>query len=287
MSLEEFRQIKSRMISLLNEEDDSIDGDEIEKEYIELQKALLNHDLSDIPFEEWEGIQLLPDIVDKIDLSKTHANIDFNYFSFYGTANLYGCKIRSQGNIKEWRDSNYYDGLMFFLLSDASFDSSFIDKYKSRLLTIADFSNLSDELIDRIMNDDIYRIEINYHISGNNIPIKRAIELYRHSKEEYEAVNKIVMKYNSYGYDDKDYPIDSYGTFFEKVCSLDVSEVKDYCFRLLRKKVLTDSFAWPSTISPLLSACATSCERGFAGGAETGSGSLTVLLPTSRSPVMS
>ena len=240
ISLEEFRQIKSRMISLLNEEDDSIDGDEIEKEYIELQKALLNHDLSDIPFEEWEGIQLLPDIVDKIDLSKTRANIDLNYFSFYGTANLYGCKIRSQGNIKEWRDSNYYDGLMLYLLSDDSFDKSFIEKYNNNLLTIADFSNLSDEVIDRLLNDDIYRVEINYHVSGNSIPIKRAIELYKHSKEEYEAVNKIVFNYSSNGRINPNYSIDSFEIFFNKIRKLDVSEVKDYCFRMVRNKFLTD-----------------------------------------------
>ena len=82
MSLEEFYIIKKE----IQEKEDNKS-----KEY--LINILLNHDLSDIPFEAWEGFDF-GDTKD-LDFSKTKANIDFNYFKYSRLGNFRGCNIKN------------------------------------------------------------------------------------------------------------------------------------------------------------------------------------------------
>jgi len=105
MNLETFRIIKTEIINILDRfdaleksgEDYKPYQSEIEsktKRFFELQSQLLESDLSSIPFEEWKGLALI--VEDELDLSKTHANIDFSLlrYIYYDTINLDGCNIR-------------------------------------------------------------------------------------------------------------------------------------------------------------------------------------------------
>lgn len=106
MTLEEFRKIKSEFLQLYHDveeyyNDDSRDrtkDDEVSDKFLEdvelLQQKLLSRDLSDIPFEEWEGLYFISD--GKLDFSKTHANIDFSLLREveFETIDLSGCNVR-------------------------------------------------------------------------------------------------------------------------------------------------------------------------------------------------
>lgn len=104
LDLESFRSLKQEIIEISkidNEESSKIDKKDEEKlieRYKEIIKELSNHDLSDIPFEEWEGMMLVAvaDLDINIDFSKTKANLDFSKILFArndGKINFKGCNI--------------------------------------------------------------------------------------------------------------------------------------------------------------------------------------------------
>ena len=96
LSLEKFLEVKKVMldlISLAEENVSTVNGDELLSDYNSLQEKLLSCDLSDIPFEEWDGLYL---VVDNLDLSKTHANIDFSILKgvSFSSISVDGCNIK-------------------------------------------------------------------------------------------------------------------------------------------------------------------------------------------------
>lgn len=98
LTLEQFREIKNSMMNLqdLLEQNDwtnKIEVERLAREFSSLQDKLLSSDLSDIPFEEWQGLVLNKE---ELDLSKTHANIDFSLLDgiSYDTINIQGCNVK-------------------------------------------------------------------------------------------------------------------------------------------------------------------------------------------------
>ena len=109
MTIEEFRKIKQRMIDYLNKNARNQDEEELISGYYAIQEELLESDLSDIPFEEWKGVPLVGKNCEYLDLSKTHANIDFNLLEecAYERINLKGCNVR--GIDKIFYDEDTFD----------------------------------------------------------------------------------------------------------------------------------------------------------------------------------
>ena len=108
MSLEEFRRIKNHLLEILNMDGTNISKEDEEKyvkELFDLMKEITEHDLSDIPFEEWKGMILFSE--DRLDMSKTHANIDFALLQETGfeSIDLRGCNVRNLGSISYNEDS--------------------------------------------------------------------------------------------------------------------------------------------------------------------------------------
>ena len=64
LNIEQFRQIKNQLTQMIQEGEqayergEDIDEEEFIRQYTSLQNQLLNYDLSDIPFEEWQGMLL-------------------------------------------------------------------------------------------------------------------------------------------------------------------------------------------------------------------------------------
>lgn len=113
VSVEEFRQLKNSMIELAkrsielykNDPSNNTEANVVASDFYRLQETLLSSDLSDIPFEEWRGMYLLSDGL--LDLSKTHANIDFNMFEnvIFDSINLDGCNIKGLERIDYQEDT--------------------------------------------------------------------------------------------------------------------------------------------------------------------------------------
>ena len=128
MSLERFREIKNRtseLLDLINKIDDEeiiLTEDEeqtIQEEFEQLTDEIHTSDLSDIPFEEYEGFHDLD-----FNFEGTGANIDFNIMDSsirYATVRLKGCQVRNFDF-----DSQSYD--------DESFDEEFMRQHQERFL---------------------------------------------------------------------------------------------------------------------------------------------------------
>lgn len=127
LSLERFREIKRRcakIYDIINKfENDEIEvTDEewkkCEREIEQLIDEIHSSDLSDIPFEEYEGFYDLG-----FDFSGTGANIDFNIISKYGDeyVRVKGCNIRNFDF-----DTQSYD--------EESFDEEFMNQYPGKFI---------------------------------------------------------------------------------------------------------------------------------------------------------
>ena len=107
MTLERFREIKERLNWMFNlkEGDTELTEEELMKEFYSLQNELLSSDLSDIPFEEWEGISLANE--GPLDFSKTHANLDFSILNdlYFDSINLDGCNVRNLQELEIHEDT--------------------------------------------------------------------------------------------------------------------------------------------------------------------------------------
>lgn len=114
MSLEKFRQIKVQLAQLIKvfelkkADENYYDFIWINK-YLKTQNHLLQYDLSDIPFEEWKGIEIIFDDTNKVDFSKIRANLDFNLFKYYGNVNFKGCNVKNLERLKNNLNPNNFD----------------------------------------------------------------------------------------------------------------------------------------------------------------------------------
>lgn len=127
LSLERFREIKARVAEISdlatkieNEEIQMTEEDEkkVESEIEQLIDEIHSSDLSDIPFEEYEGFYDLG-----FDFSGTGANIDFNIIHEvgYGTVRLKGCNVRNFDF-----DNQKYD--------EESFDEEFASQHPDKFI---------------------------------------------------------------------------------------------------------------------------------------------------------
>ena len=208
MSLEEFRQIKAQLGGLikvfeLKKADENYDDSILINKYLKTQNYLLQYDLSDIPFEEWKGIEIISDDTNKADFSKTRANLDFNLFEYYGNVNFKGCNVKNLERLKNNLNPNNFDEETIIanstlFLSD-SFSDEFKEKYYSGNIRIVDLVSLSSQQLDEIKQKDLKsHMDYKEHTSllMKIFDIDKIIQLYLHSPKEYDAVNKIIYMHS-------------------------------------------------------------------------------------------
>ena len=250
MSLEEFRQIKAQLGQIINnfelkQDDENYDVSIWINKYLKTQNYLLQYDLSDIPFEEWKGIEIISDDNNKADFSKTKANLDFNLFEYSGNVNFKGCNVKNLEKLKNNLNPNNFDEETIIansalFLSD-SFSDEFKEKYYSGKIRISDLVSLSSQQLDEIKQKDL-KLHIDYkeHTSllMKIFDIDKIIELYLHSPEEYDAVNKIINMHSLYS-ESKD--LENFEKLLQKLQREDVSKLKSTCFDYARKKFLNSN----------------------------------------------
>ncbi len=127
LSLERFREIKGRVAEIFDlltkMENEEIqvtekDGEKLESEIYQLNDEIHSSDLSDIPFEAYEGFYNLG-----FDFSGTGANIDFNIIREIagGTVRLKGCNVRNF----DFENQKY---------DEESFDEEFMRQHPNRFI---------------------------------------------------------------------------------------------------------------------------------------------------------
>lgn len=228
LTLTEFREIKSSMLNLIELEEQSYSSenssqDEAErflKEYNTLQNRLLSSDLSDIPFEEWQGLYIFTD--GELDLSQTHANIDFSLLAGieYDSINLQGCNIRGIQALdydENTFDSEYMKAHPEYF-PDESIPAEVRQLFYGKKLAFSDL--IQYPALRKCVNE--HSFESAYSSPSRElveaIGFENAIRLF---DENPEFVNAITYEEerNSYSYDTFDFrsdkPFDKTGTYEE------------------------------------------------------------------------
>ncbi len=246
MSLEKFRQIKVQLAQLIKvfelkkADENYYDFIWINK-YLKTQNHLLQYDLSDIPFEEWKGIEIIFDDTNKVDFSKTRANLDTNLFEYYGNVNFKGCNVKNLERLIYDFTNNFDEETIIanstLFLSDY-FSDEFKEKYYSGKILIGDLVSLPSQQLDEIKQKDL-KLHMDYkeHTSllMKIFDINKIIQLYLYSPEEYDEVNKII---NMHSLDSESKDLEN---FLQKIQIEDVSKLKSICFDYARKKFLNSS----------------------------------------------
>jgi len=169
ITLEEFNKLKEEIQKKLEDIRESLDTEEYEKlsdeeqkrveeeaarDYAKVQNKLFQYDLSDIPFEAWEGLYLL--FMDEIDLSKSHPNLDFSIVELNSTVApiLKGCKIKRLDRISAPLEESKLDPETIkeypeLFLSDI-FPPELRTKYLNQTLEISDLKTLNIKQIQEL-----------------------------------------------------------------------------------------------------------------------------------------
>ena len=216
LSLNQFREIKQQFRDIIEQGEVSIDDDiiiddeeisqRLENQYFELQEKLLSYDLSDIPSEEWSGLELFAYNGHVVDFSNTNANIDFKSFKLpvdYESLqyfNFKGCNISNLEHLAQfWTlypenfDSVEIESHPNLFLSNL-FSQEFQRKFYDRNLFNDDIVNLNPEQIQELKQKDIIR---HFNLGANNLLVEtfgidKLVELYNYSPEIYQVVDSIL-----------------------------------------------------------------------------------------------
>ncbi len=260
LTIEQFREIKYQLLEVLRQteeyfdKNDDINSEEAEKEffkkYTDIEKNLLNYDLSDIPFEEWKNIEIISDDSYIADFSKTKANIDFELVEFYGPVNFKGCNIRNLSKISNKLDPKNFDDKTIqennHLFLSNLFSEEFKEKYYKNILNIEDIINLPFEQLEELKQKKVAN-----HFEFNNLNelmyetlgLDKLIDLYKYSKEVYELVNTLVRRISVFTYHgDLEHSM-SFNTFIEQIRNANIDEMKNVCYEYLKSNLLTSKYS--------------------------------------------
>lgn len=167
-------------------------------EYNKVKDVVFKYDLSDIPANSWFGFPLLADEDNIIDLSKTHANIDFSVRLYSPYINYKSCNITNFDRAKGVLNADYFDEDIVkahpesFILS--SLDKTFTDKMMNKSLTFDDYMSLSDETKKTLDNKNLID-----SFNASTISLVKAVgldkleEIYNNSKEDYDVIYQVSV----------------------------------------------------------------------------------------------
>ena len=235
LNLETFRDLKQETIEIIKKiEEADNKGEELSEEelerslgrYKEIIQTLSEHDLSDIDFEEWQGMFLAVAKELPLDLSKTKANLDFGMISYEGDRkyfpNFKGCTIKNFNfdeypyNDEMFDEAYRKENAEKFLSSNVPEEVS--KRFYEGKITLTDIKN-NPELVDKFGEEnidwylrDLYKLigkeelckldaefidEINYDwqkLLGTNSNLKTADEI---MPVLYENAREKILKYKN------------------------------------------------------------------------------------------
>ncbi len=267
MSLQQFRKTKEQMMNLVqkandeyekNKDNATYDNAAHEQELLEaysgLQDQLLSHDLSEIPFEEWKGLEIFSDEAHPANFSKTKANIDFALLKYYGNGNFKGCHVRNLDQIPNYVtvDPDSFDDETInqnpSLFLSTSFSKEFRDKYYHGALAIQDLANLSPSQIEELKNKRVNSFKGCSTYLVELLGLEKVVQLYKHSTIEFETLDQILepiisLDYISHQFNKQnEKELLSYKHLYEELKKVEVADVKEAVFDFAKRQIIEERF---------------------------------------------
>ena len=258
ITLEQFNEYKARCRAIIkeaeeeyekNKDNPNYNSSELEatlvKRYLEVQGELLKFDLSPIPYSEWKDFQIMADKDHPVDLSSTHANIDFEVFEYNDGINFKGCKIQNIKSLKQ-------------ILKSSDFDQEVIDKNKEifvsnlfsaelqqklfdRQLTIPDLFTLSTEQVNELRTKNFMNsFELASKDLINLVGLNNLIQLYAISKDDFQAVYDMFSKVGTGRYSNDPFQTNDTKEILKQSSP---AELKKVFFELERQRILNDKYS--------------------------------------------
>lgn len=255
LSLEKFREFKSRLVSLINtaekfyEENKNNEEvvmtfmDETRKNYLAIQEELFSYNLSLVPFEEWSGIE----IMGIANLAGTSANIDFAILNYSGMGNFHGCNVRNLEYIKRRIDERDFDETTIKnnskLFLSKNFSTEFRYKYYNGSLKFSDIVTLSsdqwNELNEKEFNN---RLNLDYWELRlfEILEFEKIRAIYNYSKEDLELLVQ-TLEYSSMHVGD----VDELGksNFSLELKTIEVNEINNWCMEYIKNSLFKPSYS--------------------------------------------
>ena len=209
--------------------------------YLAIQSELLKFDLSTIPYTAWEDFLILTDKDYPVDLSNTHANIDFLIFDYDDGINFKGCKIKNLNSLNRMLKSSDFDQKVIdenkeMFLSDL-FSQEFQQKLFDKKMTIPDLFSLNSEQATELKSKNFmdgfesFTKELIDLVGLDNL-----IQLYSISKDDFQKVYKLYKSIVS--------NLSSSDSFYEQDVrelfkNISPTEIKQIFYSLARKEILS------------------------------------------------
>ena len=247
LTIVQFNEFKSRFQKIINEAEEEakknednpeykIDEEKFIEKYLKIQNELLCYDLSGIPFDAWDGLEILSDKEHIADFSKTGANIDFAILSFGENANFKGCNVINLNKAYNLKPSFFDEETLKknsnIFLSD-NFSNEFKNKWYSYKITIDDLAMLTIEQLNEIDSKGI-----DYRLSSNDIKMRevfgliKMVDFYNLSHIDYVAVRDLL---------NKNFMIEEKDKLFEQLKGDSIEKIKEICYSNFRKTILSSS----------------------------------------------
>ena len=208
---EQFNEYKAKCRAILSELYETVERnkdnpnfnrkefmEQLKQRHLAIQSELLKFDLSTIPDFEWKGFPILTDKNHPVDLSNTHANIDFRFFKYSHGINFKGCKIKNLNSLNKHLmlkasafDQKVVDENKEMFLSD-SFSQEFQQKLSHIELTIPDlFSLRSEQVAELISKNFIDGFEVTTRELIDLVGLDNLTQLYSISKDDFQKVYEL------------------------------------------------------------------------------------------------
>ena len=258
ITLEQFNEYKAKCRAILSELDETVEKNkdnpnfnkkefeaQLIQRYLAIQSELLKFDLSTIPYTAWEDFLILTDKDYPVDLSNTHANIDFLIFDYDDGINFKGCKIKNLNSLNRMLKSSDFDQKVIdenkeMFLSDL-FSQEFQQRLFDKKMTIPDLFSLNSEQATELKSKNFmdgfesFTKELIDLVGLDNL-----IQLYSISKDDFQKVYELYKSVVSNFLVSNPFNEQNVRELFKNISP---TEIKQTFYLLEKQEILSDSFS--------------------------------------------
>ena len=252
---EQFDEYKARCNALMKENADiyeknkdnpDFNSDELVNQliskYLEVQNELLKYDLSSIPASAWEDFMIFADRDNPVDLSSTHANIDFSVFRYMDGINFKGCNIKNLKSLNRILKSKDFDQSVIdenreMFVSDL-FSQELQQKLFNQQLSIKDLFSLSVNQINELRTKNFMNA-LEYHSRDliEFVGLDNLMQLYASSKQDFQVVSDLFFN-SPFPYTS---PLQE-NYIKEAFKTINSSEIKKMFYKIERDNILSNDY---------------------------------------------
>ena len=186
---------------------------------------------------------------EELDLSNSHANIDFSLVEVYGHCNFKNCHLKNIETMVGAINPKYLDDDIvlknkdLFLSSD--YPTWFQEKWYYGDLSIEDVNNLNSSLIERLCNDDkilTHLNNINDAYIARNLGLKKALSIYNYSKEEYQVLNGLIFNLSNTYFNKIDTSLDDPKAIIKNIYEISIDDVLSANNEFFKRKLKPENY---------------------------------------------